>query len=161
MRIQYYIGALLLLGGAAWAQNQAAPATGNATPAATKPAAASTPAPANAALSELKTQIYKGTLLDAACAGGGAQSSTPAATNSSPAAANQSQGCSVSANTKEFALKTNSGQTYRFDSVGNERTEQAIKNKKKWNDLASAGKPIHARVSANLSGDRLTVVSIN
>jgi hypothetical protein len=160
MKSHYYLGAMVLLGCAAWAQNQPAPG-GNAAPAATKPAAASAPASANAALPELKTQIYKGTLLDAACAGGGAQSSTPAATNSSPAATNPSQSCPVSANTKEFALKTNSGQTYRFDSVGNERAEQAVKNKKKWSDLASAGKPIQARVSANLSGDRLTVISIN
>src|SRR5579862_8353587 len=141
MRIHYYLGAMVLLAGVVWAQNQPAPAAGNAAPAASKPAPTNASAPANGSLPELKTETYKGTLVDASCAGSGAPSSAPAAAKSPVSTANQSAGCTVSSNTKEFALKTNSGQTYRFDSVGNQRAEQAIKNRKKWNDLATAGKP--------------------
>jgi hypothetical protein len=155
MKIRLGIGAIVVLLGVAAAQNQSNPPQTSATPA---PAAATTPAPAKSLPAELPTQGYKGTLIDAACAGTGAQASAPPAAN---AAANSSSTCGVSANTKEFALRTNGGQTYRFDAVGNQRAEEAMKNKKKWTDLASAGKPIHAKVSAALAGDRLTVVSIN
>jgi hypothetical protein len=112
-------------------------------------AAASKPA-------ELKTQAYKGTLLDASCAGAGKESSGRTA-----AAADQSQGCKVSANTKEFALRTDSAETLRFDTVGNARAEEAIRNKKKWSSDVAAGKPIRATVIANANGDKLTVMSIN
>jgi hypothetical protein len=52
-------------------------------------------------------------------------------------------------------------ETLRFDSVGNMRAEEAIKNKKKCSNNASAGKPIRATVSANANGDKLIVMSIN
>ena len=61
----------------------------------------------------------------------------------------------------EFALRTDSAETRRFDSVGNARAEEAIKNKKKWSNDAAAGKPIRANVSANANSDKLTVMSIN
>ena len=61
----------------------------------------------------------------------------------------------------EFALRTDSAETRRFDSVGNARAEEAIKNKKKWSNDAAAGKPIRAKVSANANSDKLTVMSIN
>jgi hypothetical protein len=41
------------------------------------------------------------------------------------------------------------------------RAEEAIKNKKKWGNDVSAGKPIRAKVTANANGDKLTVLSIN
>jgi hypothetical protein len=58
-------------------------------------------------------------------------------------------------------LRTDSAETLRFDSVGNARAEEAIKNKKKWGTDAAAGKPIRAKVIANADGDKLTVMSIN
>ena len=120
-----------------------------------RPSAAASKPP-NAQLPELKTQTYKGTLMDASCAGAGKNLSGGKA-----AAGDQPQGCKVSASTKEFALRTDSADTLRFDSVGNVRAEEAIKNKKKWGNDVSAGKPIRAKVTANANGDKLTVLSIN
>jgi hypothetical protein len=139
---------ILLFAGVVWAQEPQKPAT---PPAANTPQTqASTPAsqPNSAVLAELKTQGYKGTLVDAACAGTGT-------------AADSSKGCAISASTKEFALRTKDGQTLRFDSVGNDRVADALHNKKKWNDLVSAGKPIEVRVNGAVTGDKLTVVSIS
>ena len=147
MKMSKNLGAILLLIGAAWAQkpaDQGSPSRDHQTPS----AAAIKPA-------ELKTQAYRGTLMDASCAPASKESGGKAA------AADQSQGCKVSASTKEFALRTDSGETLRFDSVGNARAEEAIKNKKKWSNDAAAGKPIRAKVIANANGDKLTVMSIN
>ena len=125
------------------------------------------------ALPELKTQSYKGTLVDASCAGGGSSSAasastTPASTTSTkPAAsggasADRSGGsCSVSTSTSQFALQTKDGRTLRFDSVGNERAKEALQTKKKWSEAVSSGKPIEAKVSAAETGDKLTVLSIH
>ena len=139
MKMFKSLAAFVLLLGVAWAQ---------------KPA--DTTKSSNAPLAELKTQTYKGTLMDASCAGASKDSS-----GSKAAPADQSQGCKVSASTKEFALRTDSGETLRFDSVGNVRAEEAIKNRKKWSSDAAAGKPIRAKVSANANGEKLTVMSIN
>jgi hypothetical protein len=79
----------------------------------------------------------------------------------SGAAADSSHGCAVSASTKEFALRTKDGQTLRFDSVGNDRVAEVLRNKKKWNDLVSAGKPIAVTVNGAVSGEKLMVVSIS
>jgi hypothetical protein len=148
MKASKSLGAIVLLIGVAWAQkpaNQGAPSRDHQTPS----AAASKPA-------ELKTQTYKGTLMDASCAPASKESS-----GGKTAATDQSQGCRVSASTKEFALRTDSAETLRFDSVGNARAEEAFKNKKKWSNDAAAGKPIRAKVTANANGDKLTVMSIN
>ncbi|PWT97326.1 MAG: hypothetical protein C5B51_31625 [Terriglobia bacterium] len=99
---------------------------------------------------ELKTQTYKGMLLDASCANSAAENKGAAASNN----------CTVSSGTKEFALRTKDGQTLRFDSVGNERTTQVLREKKKWNDSVSAGKPIQVKVQGAVTGDKLTVVTI-
>jgi hypothetical protein len=114
------------------------------------------PSAAASKLAELKTQTCKGTLMDASCAGAGKESSGGKAV-----AADQSQGCKVSATTKEFALRTHPAETLRFDTVGNARAEEAIRNKKKWSADAAAGKPIRAKVIANANGYKLTVMSIN
>ena len=148
MKMSKNLGAIVLLIGVAWAQkpaDQGSPSRDQKR----SSAAASKPA-------ELKTQTYRGTLMDAACAGASEKSS-----GSKAAVADQSQGCKVSASTKEFALRTDSGETLRFDSVGNGRAEEAIKNKKNWSTDAAAGKPIRAKVIANANGDKLTVMSIN
>jgi hypothetical protein len=141
------LGGIVVIFGMAWAQKPADQGTsrGQQTPS----AAASKPP-------ELKTQTYKGTLMDASCAGTGKESSGGKA-----GAADQSQGCKVSASTKEFALRTDAAETLRFDSVGNARAEEAMKSKKKWSTDAAAGKPIRAKVTANANGDKLTVMSIN
>jgi hypothetical protein len=151
--------AMILLAGAVWAQD-AAKGTDKSAPAA-KSATEQSPA-ANTALPELKTQKFKGTLMDASCAG--SATATPAKADEKAAkstSASQSSGCTVSANTKEFAIRTKDGQTYRFDAVGNDRAVETFKNKKKWNNLSSAGKPIMATVSANQSGDNFTVLSVD
>jgi len=145
---------------------------------------------------EVKTQNYKGTLVDATCAGSGgspsakaqtgsATAETNAATNSASAdrtskdrassdstasadtgkskssGGDQGQACSASSSTTQFALKTKEGRTLAFDEVGNQRAQQTLKEKKKWSEASSAGKPIQAKVSGVVEGDKLTVMSIN
>ena len=91
------------------------------------------------------------------------QSSTTQAQTAGDASrtAASGQACAVSTSTTEFAMKLDDGRMVRFDSVGNMRTQEAIKNKKKWNEAASAGKTIHAKASGMMSGDKLVVMSIN
>jgi hypothetical protein len=147
MKSSVSLAAMLLFAGTVWAQEPQKPAN---PPANTTQTQASTPANQSngAALPELKTQSYKGTLVDMACAGSGT-------------AADASKGCAVSSSTKEYALRTKDGQTLRFDSVGNDRVAEALRSKKKWTDLVSAGKPIEIKVNGAVSGDKLTVVSIS
>ena len=52
------------------------------------------------------------------------------------------------------------GRTVKFDEVGNQRAQDALKSKKKWSDAAGSGKPIHAKTTGVLTGDQLMVVSI-
>lgn len=137
------IGVCLLLG-SAWAQKKD-------TPAATGSQAASTP--------ELKTQTYKGSLMDAKCAGGGEGSGAQATSAKTGGESNPS--CGVSTSTTEFALRTKDDRTLLFDAVGNERAQEALKGKKKWEQSASSGKPIQAKVSAAEVAGKLTVLSIN
>jgi hypothetical protein len=148
------LAAVLVSVSLVWAQDaQKAPAPAQASTAA-KQEKSESPA-------ELKTQAYKGTLVDASCAGAAA---TPAGGQAGAAdrstAAGQSQGCTLSSSTKEFALRTKDGQTLRFDSVGNDRAEEALRNKKKWSDSISAGKPIQVKVQGAMTGDKLTVITI-
>jgi hypothetical protein len=127
---------------------------------------------------EMKTQTYAGTLMDASCAGSSTSSSTASSTASStstPAetgatasktsSADRSAGsggsCTVSSSTTQFALKTKDGNTVRFDDIGNTRMQEALKNRKKWSESASANKPIRVKASGVLNGDKLTVVSVN
>jgi hypothetical protein len=145
MKSSVNLAAILLVAGGVWAQEPQKPAPSN-TPQTQAATAASQPN--SAVLPELKTQSYKGTLVDMACAGSGT-------------AADSSHGCAVTASTKEFALRTKDGQTLRFDSVGNDRVAETLRNKKKWNDLVSAGKPIAVTVNGAVSGDKLTVISIS
>ncbi|MCU1274596.1 MAG: hypothetical protein JWO48_2027 [Bryobacterales bacterium] len=115
---------------------------------------------------EMKTQTYSGELVDASCAGSSSKSSssTAAAPSASadraaPPAGNSS--CSVSASTTQFALKLKDGQAVKFDSVGNMRAQEALKNRKKWTESAAASKPIRVKASGVLNGDQLTVISID
>jgi hypothetical protein len=137
------------------------------------PAASASTTPA-----EMKTATYKGVLVDMACAShasAGAEA-TPAASaatepsdRSKPAKSNTANrstsdsgpSCPVSANTSELGMKLDDGKTVRFDLVGNQRAQDALKNDKRWNKDLSANKPIHAKVSGVLNGDKLIVSSIN
>jgi hypothetical protein len=58
-------------------------------------------------------------------------------------------------------MKLNDGRTVKFDLVGNQRAQDALKNDKRWSKDLQAGKPIHATVSGALSGDKLIVSSIH
>ena len=131
---------------------------------------------------ELKTQTYKGTLVDASCAGGGGAATTSSSSSTSRSTADRSassnkteadksgeanragdsgKSCNATTSTTAFGLQMRDGHVMRFDSVGNERAKEALAAKKKWQDDASAGKPIHVTASGTESGDTLTVVSIH
>jgi hypothetical protein len=144
MRTSLCLVAIPLLAGVGFAQD-AKPAGGSPTSA-----------------TEVQTQSYRGTLLDASCAGSGAAAS-PAADSGDKKKKDDASagGCTVSANTSEFALKMQDGKTVRFDSVGNMRAQAALKEKKKWSEAASAGKPIRVKVGGVLTGEKLTVVSVD
>jgi cytoskeletal protein RodZ len=100
--------------------------------------------------SELKAQTYNGILVDAVCA-------THRVTAVSPGLLDDL--CDVSATTALFALRLQDGRILRFDSVGNERVRNANR-RNKWVATASSGKPVHAKVSGAVLGDKLIVVSI-
>jgi len=93
------------------------------------------------ALPEMKTQTYKGVLVDASCSGG--------------------DQCGAKANTTQFGLKTGDGKVMKFDLVGNQRAQDELKNNKKWSEAAGSGKAINAKVSGAVSGEKLIVSSIH
>ena len=124
-------------------------------------------------------QQWHGTLVDAGCSG----SSNAKAADSASAPAEQSQaatqpvdtgrphkahakaespaaGCAVTSSTSAFALQAVGGQVMKFDSVGNIRAAEMLKSKANWTKDLSAGKPIHAKVSGTLSGETVTVASL-
>jgi hypothetical protein len=108
-------------------------------PAAPPPATRETP-PASETR-EMSIQTYTGMVVDAACA--------TRATDDR---------CGVSRTTALFALRLPDGRILPFDSIGNDR----VRNRKnKWVATASSGKPVQAKVSGAVLGDRLIVVSID
>lgn len=154
MRTPLCLAAIPLLAGVAFAQDA-------------KPADAGHPS-----ATEVQTQSYHGTLVDASCSGSrpvGAAVAAPAGADAAGAkqkkhkedGGDSAGGCSVSSGTSQFALKMQDGRTVQFDSVGNMRTQTALKEKKKWSEAATAGKPIRAKVSGTMTGDKLTVVSVD
>jgi cytoskeleton protein RodZ len=100
---------------------------------------------------EMKTQTYTGSVVDAVCA-----THTVTAVPPGP----PDNRCDVSPATALFALRLQDGRILQFDSVGNERVRNANR-KNKWVATASSGKPVHAKVSGAVLGDRLIVVSIH
>jgi hypothetical protein len=175
MKASVCLAVLTLLSGIALAQTQTgtAPAgsTGTQTPATTS----------TTATAEMQTQTYKGILVDASCASGSSTSTAPATASNTQentgsagtasekpkkkasrkaAAGTEGPTCSPSAGTSQFALKLNDGRVIKFDSVGNQRAQEALKANKKWTENAGAGKPIHVKASGVLNGDKLTVVSL-
>ena len=183
MKVQLYITAIPLFAVVAFAQNPAPPVP--AAPAQDSKATTASPAPTqnNVPAPEMKTRNYSGMLADASCATAGS-ATMPAAGSGKPApdttaasgaaetakstagdanraaTADQGQSCSVSASTTQFAIKLKEGQTVKLDDVGNQRALEALKNKKKWSDAASSGKPIHVDASGVLNGDQLITMSI-
>ena len=147
----------------------AKPQPATTSPAAAKPADKSETGTQSAdRLKEMKTQMYSGTLVEASCAGTGSDSKaaapaspTNAAKGSADRSAGGSQGCGLSSGASQFALQMKDGQTVRFDDVGNARAQEALKNHKKWGELASANKPVRVKVSGVLNGDKMTVLSVD
>lgn len=179
MRISATCLGLMLAAAVALAQNPA-------TPSPQAPDSASH-SPSSEAASPLKIQKYRGTLVDAACAGSSAnatptssagQSSEERQSSSSAATAgtaNEKTGngkgeasrstdagsnCGVTSNSTEFALQTRQGRTLRFDAVGNERAKENIAGRKGWKNASAAGKPIQATIRGSESGDDVIVYSI-
>jgi hypothetical protein len=153
--------ASFLLLGAAWARDDEPKVTPDS-PKSAKPAS-------------VEIHAYKGTLVDASCGGNVTQNGPNAKNESSAAdrtdagapvvgksgATDENKACAVSAATKEFALRMNDGHILRFDAVGNERAQDAIKNNKKWSSAASSGKTISAKVSGTRDADNLTVTTLD
>jgi hypothetical protein len=138
------------------------------------PSDAKTPASsANTAPAEMKTTTFKGVLVDMSCAShssSGAET-MPAAGETKPpsgqsntanrSASDSGPSCPVTANSSELGMKLDDGKTVRFDLVGNQRAQDAVKNDKRWSKDLSTNKPIHATVSGVLNGDKLIVSSIH
>ena len=82
---------------------------------------------------QMKTQTWSGTLVDASCAG-----ASSAATPPSPGS------CNLTASSSQFALKMKDGRTLRLDDVGNLRVQEAMKTHKQWSD---SNKPVHVKAS--------------
>jgi hypothetical protein len=135
---------------------------------------------ASTALPEMKTMTFKGILIDMSCAKTSAGTETtpaagaatqPSDTSKAPAsdksntanrsASDSGASCPVSANSTEMGMKLDDGKTVRFDIVGNQRAQDALKNEKRWSKDLSANKPIHAKVSGVLNGDKLIVTSVH
>jgi len=133
---------------------------------------------ASTTLTEMKTTTFKGVLVDMSCshtsagaeatADGSAKPSNPTkapaadqANTANRSASDSGASCPVSANSRELGMKLDDGKTVRFDLVGNQRAQDAMKNEKRWSKDLSANKPIHAKVSGVLNGDKLIVTSIH
>jgi len=58
-------------------------------------------------------------------------------------------------------MKMDDGQTVRFDLVGNQRAQDALKNDKRWSKDLTENKPIHVKASGLLNGDKLVVTDIH
>jgi hypothetical protein len=120
---------------------------------------------------EVKTTWFKGVLVDMSCAShAGSTAATPApasaassdsANSANRAASDSGSSCPVSASSTEIGMKLEDGRTVRFDLVGNQRAQDALKNDKSWSKDLSANKAIHAKVSGVLNGDKLIVADIH
>jgi hypothetical protein len=126
--------------------------------------------PGGTALAEMKTTNFKGVLVDMACASRSSSSAEtkpataetkPANAETKPAASDTGGSCPVSASSSEIGMKLEDGKTVRFDMVGNQRAQDLLKNDKRWSKDISANKPIRAKVSGVLNGDKLIVAAIH
>ena len=126
--------------------------------------------PGSPALAEMKTTNFKGVLVDMACASRSSSTAEtkpasaetkPASTETKPAASDTGGSCPVSASSSEIGMKLDDGKTVRFDLVGNQRAQDLLKNDKRWSKDIGANKPIRAKVSGVLNGDKLIVAAIH
>ena len=126
--------------------------------------------PGSTALAEMKTTNFKGVLVDMACASRSSSSAEtkpasaetkPASAETKPAASDTGGSCPVSASSSEIGMKLDDGKTVRFDLVGNQRAQDLLKNDKRWSKDIGANKPIRAKVSGVLNGDKLIVAAIH
>jgi hypothetical protein len=133
--------------------------------------------PGGTPLAEMKTTNFKGVLVDMACASRSSSSAEtkpataetkpataetkPANAETKPAASDTGGSCPVSASSSEIGMKLEDGKTVRFDMVGNQRAQDLLKNDKRWSKDISANKPIRAKVSGVLNGDKLIVAAIH
>jgi hypothetical protein len=126
------------------------------------------------AVMALNIQHWRGTLVDASCATasntkpadeGKAEQGTTVDSGRPQKAHAKSEssapGCAVSSSTTAFALQEQGGHILRFDSVGNMRAAEALKNRSGWSKDLNGGKPIHAKVAGTMSGDTITVASLD
>jgi hypothetical protein len=122
------------------------------------------------ALAEMKTTNFKGVLVDMACASRSSSTTEtkpataetkPASAETKPAAGDTGGSCPVSASSSEIGMKLDDGKTVRFDMVGNQRAQDLLKNDKRWSKDIGANKPIRAKVSGVLNGDKLIVAAIH
>ncbi len=183
MKARCYLLALSIGLGVACAQTTQPSPSPQDTPQSTSPAKpqTSTPSvdktstatsPASPAPAEMKIATYKGVLVDVACSSGKSASAAATPAQSSDASKTSTSGqadraasdgganCPVSASSSQLGMKLDDGRTVRFDLVGNQRAQEALKNDKKWNKNMSANAPIKAKVSGVLNGDKLIVTSI-
>ncbi|HLY16650.1 MAG TPA: hypothetical protein VKR61_05475 [Bryobacteraceae bacterium] len=123
---------------------------------------------------EMKTATFKGVLVDMACSSGKSVSAeaTPAQqpdaskapasdqSNTADRSAGGGASCPVSANSSELGMRLDDGKTVRFDLVGNQRAQEALKNDKRLSKDIGANKPVHVKVNGVLNGDKLIVTTI-
>lgn len=143
---------------AATALAQTTPAAKNKTKTENNPAATADSA-------AMKTATYKGILVDMSCSsqttGGTAAAPAEPANSANRAAAESGTSCPLTAQSSKIGMKLDNGQTVRFDLVGSQRAQDALKNDKAWSKDVGANKPIHAKVDGVLQGDKLIVSSIH
>ncbi|HXS97248.1 MAG TPA: hypothetical protein VN736_21775 [Candidatus Limnocylindrales bacterium] len=169
MKAQLFVITMAVTAGMAIAQTTPAqtPPT-QTTPTQTTPAA---PQTETAQPTQMKTSSFRGVLVDLSCgpaATTSASTASAASANATPAdnSANRSTtdsaaSCPVTANSSQIGMKLDDGRTVRFDLVGQQRAQDALKNEKHWSKDLAAGKPIHAKVIGVMSGEKLIVSSIH
>ncbi len=119
------------------------------------------PAAAGAAPAEMKTSSFKGVLVDMSCSSQSSGSAAAASDQKNTANRESGSDCPISTGSSQFGMKMDDGKTVKFDMVGNQRTQDMIKNDKGWNKEITANKPIRAKVDGVLNGDKLIVSSIH
>lgn len=157
MKARVSILVVSLAVGAAMAQEAAPP---QAAPQQEKKA--NTPAPTTMP-AEMKTMMYKGTLVDMSCTAATSAPAAPAgnASSANRSAADTSSNCPVKADSSQLGIKLDDGRVMKFDMVGNQRAQDELKNNKRWSKDLTANKPIRATVSGVVSGEKLVVSSIH
>jgi hypothetical protein len=162
MKLSAFALGLMLTAGVAMAQKPDSPASPVGKTASENGQTPKQGANSAGSASELKTQSFKGTVVDLACGGraGSATKKSEATKGEADRSANSGSSCSISSSSSDFALQTKDGRTLRFDSVGNERVKQELLNRKSWASASAAGKPIQATINGTQTGDSLMVLSI-